>query len=86
MATSEFKGDPMARPKIIKDSVIFTLRMEREMERKIKDIAALESVHSNRLVTMQELIRNAINFVYEDNERLRECFRRSRSRANKRFK
>lgn len=76
----------MARPKIIKDSVIFTLRMEREMERKIKDIAALESVHSNRLVTMQELIRNAINFVYEDNERLRECFRRSRSRANKRFK
>lgn len=76
----------MARPNLLNDSVVISTRIEREMDQMLSDIAALETISTGRKVTKQELMRNAINFVYSDNERLRECFRRSRSHISKRFK
>jgi len=76
----------MARPALLEDSVVVSARIESEMYSKLHDISALETINSGRKVSIQELIRNAIAFVYDDNERLRECFRRSRSHITKRFK
>jgi hypothetical protein len=77
----------MARPPVLKDSMVVSVRLEREIYDQLKDIAALETINTDRSVTPQELIRNALKFVYSDNEKLRECFRRSRAHiAKKMFK
>jgi hypothetical protein len=69
----------MARP--IKDGGTFDirLRVSKNCWALIQEIAHLESMHTGRFVTGQELIRLAIHYVYYDNERLREVFRRTRS-------
>lgn len=74
------------RPKKFKNSILISARLDFEQHQQLKDIADLESTHTGRQVTMQDLIRNAIKFVYEDNERLRECFRRSRAHINRRIR
>lgn len=76
----------MARPCSLNENMVVSVRIETEMYQLLHDIAALESINSGRKVSFQELIRNALNFVYTDNERLRECFRRSRAHITKRFK
>lgn len=75
----------MARPSYFKKSLVISTRFEEDEYKKVQDIAALETISTGRVVTAQELIRNAVSFVYGDNERLRECFRRSREHINKRF-
>lgn len=52
----------------------------------LNDIAALQSINTGRRVSAAELIRNALNYVYTDNEILREAFKKSRSHVTKRFK
>ncbi len=74
----------MARPHLFKKSKVVSTRIEAEFYQNLQEIAALETIHSGRQVTCQELIRNALIFVYDDNERLRECFRRSRAHISKR--
>lgn len=76
----------MARMKEMKESVVISTRLEQEMHDRLHEIAALESLSTGRRVSVQELIRGALKFVYEDNERLRECFRRSRAHISKRLK
>lgn len=76
----------MARPVLLEDSFVVSARIEKRMYDMLHDIAALESINSGRKVSVQELIRNALNYVYTDNERLRESFRRSRSHISKKFR
>lgn len=76
----------MARPNSLEDNFVVSVRIEKDMYRMLHDIASLESLNTGRKVTVNELIRNGINYVYSDNERLRESFRRSRSHITKRFK
>lgn len=68
----------MGRKKLIKNSVVVILRIEQNIWDLLEEIAEAETNHHKINVSRQELIRDAVNFVYADNERLRECFRRSR--------
>lgn len=76
----------MARPKELTETVIVSLRLEVAMDQKLADLAALETINSGRHVSKLELIRDALSYVYSDNERLRECFRRSRSAILKKLR
>ena len=76
----------MARPTALPPNVVISTRIEKDMYQTMHDIAALETLHTGRTVSVQELIRNAIHYVYSDNERLRESFRRSRAYARVRVK
>lgn len=75
----------MARPMSFKNSRVVSVRLEDDEYKNIQQIAALESSYTGRIVTANELIRDACKFVYEDGERLRESFRRSREHVNKRI-
>ncbi len=75
----------MGRPTTFKHSLVVSTRFEEEEYRLIQEIAALESTYCNRKITAQDLIRDACKFVYQDGERLRESFRRSREHINKRI-
>ncbi len=72
----------MARGSFSKNYIV-NMVMAEESYLNVKDIAALETQFSGRKVSAHELIRAAVRFVYEDNERMRECFRRSRSHQHK---
>lgn len=76
----------MARPNSLDENVVVSTRIEKEMYKMLHAIAALETINTDRTVTVQELIRNALKYAYCDNERLRECFRKSRAHITKRFK
>ena len=76
----------MARPQLLDDNVVVSARIEKSTYQMLHDIAALETLNTGGKVTVQELIRNALKYVYCDNDRLRECFRRSRSHISKRIK
>lgn len=75
----------MGRPAVFKNSVVVSTRFEEEEYRMIQEIAALESSYSGRKITAQDLIRDACKFCYQDGERLREVFRRTREHVNKRM-
>lgn len=74
------------RNPLFKKSSVVSTRIETGFYQMIKDIAVLETVNTGKLVTAQELIRDALYFVYGDNERLRECFRRSRAAAVSKYR
>lgn len=75
----------MSRPTMFKDSIVKSVRLEREMDDMLKQIAALESSYSGSKITEMDLIRWALSFCYEDGERLREVFRRNREHVIKRL-
>ena len=75
----------MGRKPILKNSVVISVRFDLEEYTRVQDIAALETISTGKLVTAVELIRQAVHFTYGDNERLRECFRRSRQHITKRY-
>jgi hypothetical protein len=79
-------GGYMARRMGLDDAEVLSLRIERSMHLLLKDLAAVETAHTGRLVFVPELIRAALNFVFNDNERLRECFRRAREVNKRKFK
>lgn len=76
----------MGRPNSLGGTEVVSVRIETEMYQMLREIAALESINTGRTVTFQELVRNALKYSYSDNERLRECFRKSRAHITKRFK
>jgi hypothetical protein len=76
----------MSRPSVLEENLVVSARIEKSMYQMLHDIASLESINSGRKVTIQELIRNSLKYTYEDNERLRECFKKSRSHITKRIK
>lgn len=76
----------MARPHLFKNSKVISTRLEADFYETMQEIAALESINTGKKVTCQELIRDALTYVYSDNEKLRECFRRSRKRLTSRLR
>lgn len=72
------------RPKSIPNSAVISIRFDEELYRLVQDVASLECVVTGRKVTAHELIRNAVQYVYGDNERMREVFRRIRSSSSNR--
>mgnify|MGYP001608579471 CR=1 FL=1 len=74
----------VGRPKMFKETLVISVRFESEDYERVRDIAALETLQSGKLVTANELIRDAVSYVYGDNEKLRECFRRSRASSSSR--
>ena len=76
----------MARKPKLEENQVVSTRIEKSMYQMLYDIAALETLNTGKKVAVQDLIRNALNYVYTDNERLRESFRRSRSHITKRIK
>ena len=60
------------------------LRIERDQFEKLQHLAEIESSVASRKVTASDLIREAIYYYYTDNERMREVFRRSRTKNVKR--
>ena len=75
----------MARPASFKNCVVVTVRFEAEDYSKVQEIAALESITTGRSICASDLIREAVKFVYGDNERMRESFRKSRGIVKKRL-
>jgi len=71
---------------MFKNSEMVSLRLDAQMHIQLKEIAALETSLSGKLVTMQDLIRNSLHFSYDDGERLREVFRRNKEKINKQFR
>lgn len=69
--------------KKFKESVVVTVRLEKETHDILKELAAVESLNGTKITTVLDLIRQAIDYVYLDNERMRECFRMTRYRRNK---
>lgn len=69
------------RPVFTKQLVV-SIRFEESVYRLVQEIAEIETKYSYRVVTANDLIRNAVKFVYLDGERLRETFRRARWDAN----
>ena len=67
------------RPPLFKKDCVVSSRFDFVEYSRIVAIAAFETQHTGRKVTAQELIRNAVRFVFEDNERMRESFRRTRA-------
>ncbi len=76
----------MARPILVPDSISISVRLESQMYDMVREIAALETLSTGRLVSTNSLIRDAIHYTYGDNERLRESFRRSRAAQSERYK
>lgn len=75
----------MSRRPSFKNALVVSTRFEEDDYRQIQEIAALESSYCKRKITAQDLIRNACRFCYQDGERLREVFRRSREHITKRI-
>lgn len=76
----------MSKSKTLGETVVKSVRLEIEMDRMLVDLAALETIRTGKQVTQMDLIRMAIDYTFTDNERLRECFRRTRMTSNTRFK
>jgi hypothetical protein len=76
----------MGRHHLFKNALVVSTRFNEEDYKLVQEIADLESARLGKYVSAQELIRNAVQYVYGDNERLRECFRRSRRNASIKFR
>ncbi len=66
------------RPIKIVNPITVNIRMSQQEYEKVKEIAALETIAQRKVISTHELIRRAVEFVYGDNERMREAFRRAK--------
>lgn len=76
----------MGRPRSFRKFMVVSIRFELDEYTNVQEIAQLESNNTGKKVSAQELIRDAVRFVYGDNEKLRECFRRTREATSRRYK
>jgi hypothetical protein len=76
----------MGRKKMLPNTVVISIRLNEDDWNRVREIAALETLNTGRVVSSHELIRQAIKFVYDDNERLRESFRRAKRAAQSGYK
>lgn len=72
------KKRPRGRPKKFAMDKCLKVRLPTDLYEIVMEIAFLENQTATRTVTCSDLIRDAVNFVYRDNERMRECFKRTR--------
>ncbi len=75
----------MGRKRELQKIMVISIRFEEELYHMIQELASLETLHTGKVVTASQLIREAASYVYTDNERLRECFRRSRNATKDRL-
>lgn len=71
----------MGKRKEVTNTVVISIRLNENDWMRVREIAALETLNTGKIVSSHELIRQAIKFVYDDNERLRESFRRAKIAA-----
>lgn len=64
------------RPIVVENSTIISIRFDGEELRRLHDIANLERIVTGRNTTAHSLIRDAVWYVFSDNDRMRDCFRR----------
>lgn len=76
----------MGRKKLDPNVEVISIRFPADDINHLREIAALETLNTGFLVTSAELIRQAVRFVYEDNERLRESFRRAKQVRAREYK
>jgi len=74
----------IGRPRISKETFVVSVRFDVLMWRRLQDIAFLESRHQ-RKVSAQELVREAVAFTYDDNERMRDMFRRRKYKKFRKY-
>lgn len=72
------KNPRKGRPALFREYKVMSIKLDKQTWLRLQDLAAAESAIRGETVTTHALIRNAIEFVYDDNERLRELFRRTR--------
>ncbi len=75
----------MARKKNPEPTEVKSIRLPSDLISVIREIAALETLTTGRQVYADELIRGALRYVFSDNERLRESFRRSRVSSARKY-
>jgi hypothetical protein len=75
------KGRPLA----FKRARVISLRLCEDQYLLVKELAETQSLQTGRKCTEQGLIRDALRFCYEDDEMLREVFRRIKGNYNKRL-
>lgn len=68
----------MPRPKEFVDEVVISIHMERSLLELVQEVASAESSYTGKRVAATQLMRHAVKYVFDDNERMREAFRRSR--------
>lgn len=75
----------MGRYAVLGETTVLSLRLNEELFGMLKDLAQLEQDRTGRYTSVNSLVRSAILYVYLDNERMRECFRRNRTQTAKQF-
>lgn len=73
----------MARRGFLGPTRLTSIRIPQDMHDLLQDMAIMESMHTGLQVTVNRLLCMAVEFTYLDNERLRECFRRTREKHQK---
>lgn len=73
------------RKKDPQDMEVVSFRIPRRLMEVIRDIAQLETITIGKPIYSQKLMREALDYVFTDNERLRDCFRRSRISSARKF-
>lgn len=71
------------RKAVLSKNIVVSIRIDEELYNRIQDIATMESMAKGKTVSTHELIRNALHFVYQDGERMRECFKRTRNQIHR---
>lgn len=68
----------MGIPKLYKDMTALTVRIDTQLYNMLTDISEQKSHELTSRVTVQDLVRRALMYVYYDNMAMRECFRHTR--------
>lgn len=64
---------------------VVSFRCPKRLMDVIRDIARLETMATGKPVYTQKLMREALEYVFSDNERMRDCFRRARISSSKKL-
>lgn len=59
-------------------TVTLPIRFDKYHYQMLREVADLETINSGQEITVAFLIREAVKWVYAENERLREIFRKHR--------
>jgi hypothetical protein len=76
---------PPGRPKLPNAMIKINLYIEKQEYERLKEIARVESIAHGKPIGALFLIREAVNYIYRDEMRLRDMFRRYRTRSVRRL-
>ena len=69
-----------------KEFLVMRIRLYKDQYEHVRGVAQMETLLKGKYVSANTLIRNAVTFVYTDNERLRDMFRREKKKESRFFK